>query len=124
MSFNQADWRRKQRAAAKAALESYCRQLSLELGPRGIAVNAIRAGVTKTPALDKIPGAEEMMRVQRLRNPGGRLTTPEDVAEAIALLARPGAAWISGNAARTSRTGAPRRPSRSTPAASTSSAAP
>lgn len=83
--------------AAKAALESYCRQLAMELGPRRIAVNAIRAGVADTPALEKIPGAEEMKRVQRARNPGGRLTTPEDVAEAVALLARPGAGWISGN---------------------------
>jgi NAD(P)-dependent dehydrogenase (short-subunit alcohol dehydrogenase family) len=84
-------------SAAKAALEAYCRQLALELGPRRIAVNAIRAGVADTPALEKIPGAQEMKRVQASRNPGGRLTTPEDVAEAIALLARPGAAWISGN---------------------------
>ncbi len=83
--------------AAKAALESYCRQLALELGPRGIAVNAVRAGVSETPALQKIPGSAAMVDVQRARNPGGRLTTPEDVAEAIALLARPGARWISGN---------------------------
>ena len=83
--------------AAKAALESYCRQLALELGPRDIAVNAIRAGVTDTPALRKIPGHEEMIRVQQARNPGGRLTTPEDVAELVALLCRPGARWLSGN---------------------------
>jgi enoyl-[acyl-carrier protein] reductase III len=83
--------------AAKAALESYCRQLALELGPRRIAVNAIRAGVAETPALAKIPGSGEMVRVQKAKNPGGRLTTPEDVAEAVALLARPGAGWISGN---------------------------
>ncbi len=83
--------------AAKAALESYCRQLALELGPRRIAVNAIRAGVAETPALAKIPGSGEMVKTQRARNPGGRLTTPEDVAEAIALLARPGAGWITGN---------------------------
>lgn len=83
--------------AAKAALESYCRQLALELGPRNIAVNAIRAGVTDTPAVRRIPGHEEMMRVQAARNPGGRLTTPDDVAELVALLCRPGARWLSGN---------------------------
>ena len=83
--------------AAKAALESYCRQLALELAPRGIAVNAIRAGVTDTPALQKIPGSATMLEVQRARNPAGRLTTPQDVAEAVALLVQPGARWISGN---------------------------
>src|SRR5205807_964922 len=45
-------------SAAKAALESHVRQLAMELAPRGIAVNAIRAGVTDTPALRKIPGHE------------------------------------------------------------------
>lgn len=83
--------------AAKAALEAYCRQLALELGPHDIAVNAIRAGVTDTPALQKIPGSEEMLRVQKARNPAGRLTTPGDVAELVALLSRPGARWLSGN---------------------------
>ena len=43
-------------SAAKAALESNIRQLAAELGPRGIAANSIRAGVTNTPALQKIPG--------------------------------------------------------------------
>ena len=37
-------------SAAKAALESHCRQLAVELVPKGVAVNAIRAGVTDTPA--------------------------------------------------------------------------
>ncbi len=44
-------------SAAKASLESHCRQLALELAPYGITANAIRAGVTDTPALRKIPGA-------------------------------------------------------------------
>ena len=84
-------------SAAKAALESHVRQLALELGPAGVSVNAIRAGVTDTPASRKIPAAEYLFQEARRRNPGGRLTCPEDVAGAIAALALPGTRWISGN---------------------------
>src|SRR5215510_5414710 len=84
-------------SAAKAALESHVRQLALELGSRGVAVNAIRAGVTDTPASRKIPIAELIFQEARRRNPGGRLTLPEDVADAIVALSLPGAGWISGN---------------------------
>jgi enoyl-[acyl-carrier protein] reductase III len=84
-------------SAAKAALESHVRQLALELGPAGVAVNAIRAGVTDTPASRKIPAAEFMFQEAQRRNPGGRLTVPEDVAEAIVALSLPGTRWITGN---------------------------
>ena len=84
-------------SAAKAALESHIRQLAMELAPRGIAVNAIRAGVTDTPALRKIPGHEAIAETALKRNPAGRLTTPGDVARAIAVLCRPGTEWITGN---------------------------
>src|SRR5258708_12464043 len=83
--------------AAKAALESNIRQLAAELGPRGISANSIRAGVTNTPALQKIPGNAEIMAQARRRNPGGRLTTPEDVAKAIVVLSHPDTYWITGN---------------------------
>ena len=84
-------------SAAKAALESHVRQLALELGAKGVAVNAIRAGVTDTPAVRKIPIAEMLLGEARRRNPGGRLTEPEDVAGAIVALSLPGTRWISGN---------------------------
>jgi NAD(P)-dependent dehydrogenase (short-subunit alcohol dehydrogenase family) len=84
-------------SAAKAALESHVRQLALELGPGGVSVNAIRAGVTDTPASRKIPAAEYIFQEARRRNPGGRLTLPEDVAESIVALSLPGTRWISGN---------------------------
>ena len=57
-------------SAAKAALEAHVRQLALELGPHGIAINAVMAGVTRTPALLKIPGHE------RLMSPGHRQEPP------------------------------------------------
>ncbi len=84
-------------SAAKAALESHCRQLALELMPHGITVNAIRAGVTDTPALRRIPGHEELIKVASERNPGGRMTRPEDVADAICVLASPRLHWMTGN---------------------------
>lgn len=84
-------------SAAKAALESHTRQLSLELAPLGITVNALRAGVTDTPALRKIPGCEEMIVTAQKKNPSGRLTTPEDVANAMVVLCHPNTYWITGN---------------------------
>jgi len=38
-----------------------------------------------------------MLEAARLKNPGGRLTTPEDIAKAIVLLSTDEAHWISGN---------------------------
>jgi enoyl-[acyl-carrier protein] reductase III len=87
-------------SAAKAALEAHVRQLAVELAPYGIAANSIQAGVTNTPAQNRIPGAEEMLRHAAARNPGGRLTTPDDVARAIRALSQPGLGWITGNVIR------------------------
>jgi NAD(P)-dependent dehydrogenase (short-subunit alcohol dehydrogenase family) len=84
-------------SAAKAALEAHIRQLAVELAPHKVAVNALRAGVTDTPALRKIPGNEEMIeRIGRM-HPAGRLTRPEDVAGALVALCSAGAGWVSGN---------------------------
>ncbi len=84
-------------SAAKAALESHIRQLALELAPHGITANTIRAGVTDTPALRKIPGSDQMIEFAKLRNPHHRLTTPEDVAKAIATLSNSTTQWVTGN---------------------------
>jgi NAD(P)-dependent dehydrogenase (short-subunit alcohol dehydrogenase family) len=83
-------------SASKAALESHMRQLALELGPRGVAVNCLRPGVTDTPALRAIPGHEEYVKEALRRNPRGRLTTPRDVATTLVMLADPQVTWISG----------------------------
>lgn len=83
-------------AAAKAAMESYIRQMALELAPHGITANSIRAGVTYTPALDKIPGSDTIMKNAYMRNPYHRLTQPEDIANVISLLVKPECDWING----------------------------
>ena len=84
-------------SAAKAALESYIRQLALEMNQFGVTANAIKAGVTDTPALRKIPGNERMIEIALGRNPANRLTTPEDVADAIVALSNINAQWINGD---------------------------
>jgi NAD(P)-dependent dehydrogenase (short-subunit alcohol dehydrogenase family) len=84
-------------SAAKAVLESHIRQLAMELAPKGITANALRAGVTDTPALRKIPGNEMLLEGARRKNPHGRLTTPADVAAAVGVLVHPNTHWITGN---------------------------
>jgi NAD(P)-dependent dehydrogenase (short-subunit alcohol dehydrogenase family) len=86
--------------AAKCALESVARSLAVELAPFGVRTNVIQAGVTDTPALRAIPGSDQLKAQARLRNPFGRLTTPSDVANVIALLCTDEAAWINGEVIR------------------------
>ena len=84
-------------SAAKAALESHVRQLAVELAPQGITANAIRAGVTATPAAQKIPGYDRLAEAAARRNPSGRLTTTDDVARTLVVLAHPDTHWMTGN---------------------------
>jgi NAD(P)-dependent dehydrogenase (short-subunit alcohol dehydrogenase family) len=63
----------------------------------GITANCIRAGVTDTPALRKIPEAAQMIEITMRRNPTGRMTTPEDVANAIVALSGEGTGFINGD---------------------------
>jgi NAD(P)-dependent dehydrogenase (short-subunit alcohol dehydrogenase family) len=84
-------------SASKAALESHIRQLALELAPHGISANSIRAGVTDTPALRKIPGHDRLIAEATRKNPAGRLTRPEDVAETLTALSVADTQWLTGN---------------------------
>jgi len=82
--------------ASKAALESLVRSLAQELGPRGIRVNAVSAGVVETDALSYFPNREELVASFKARTPAGPVLTPEDVAGAVYLLTLPEAAMING----------------------------
>jgi enoyl-[acyl-carrier-protein] reductase (NADH) len=84
-------------SAAKCALESHIRQLAVELAPKGVTANALRGGVTDTPAARKIPGSDKLFADAAKRNPHGRLTRPGDVANAMVALCHPAADWITGN---------------------------
>ena len=84
-------------SAAKSALESHTRQLALELAPMGITVNALRGGVTRTPASERIPGSDKLFSEAARKNPHQRLTTPEDVAVSVVALCSPGTDWVTGN---------------------------
>lgn len=87
-------------SAAKAVLESVSRSMAVEFASYGIRSNVIQAGVTDTPALRAIPGSSHIASVARRRNPFGRLTRPEDVADVIFLLCADEAAWINGTLIR------------------------
>ena len=81
---------------SKAALEALVRYLAVELSPRGIRVNAVSAGVVDTGALEHFPNREEML-ASGLRNPAGRLVTPEDIAGVVSFLCSPDAEMIRGH---------------------------
>ena len=87
-------------SCAKASLEALIRQMAVEWAPYGIRANCLQAGVTDTDSLRMIPGSEKILAKSLERNPGRRLTLPEDVANAVYLLCLPEAAWINGNIIR------------------------
>jgi enoyl-[acyl-carrier protein] reductase III len=80
---------------SKAALETLVRYLAVELAPSGIRVNAVSAGVVETGALEHFPNREAMLEMG-VRNPVGRLVTPEDVAAVVTFLCSPDADMIRG----------------------------
>ena len=83
-------------SAAKVTLEAVTRNIALEFARFGIRANCIQAGVTDTASLRMIPGSDEIKKHSLLRNPYGRLTLPEDVANVVYLLSKDEAAWING----------------------------
>jgi len=82
---------------AKSSLESLATYMAIEFGKYGLKTNLIQAGVTETPSLKRIPGSEDLIAMAKKRNPLGRMTQPEDVANIIYLLCTAEAAWINGS---------------------------
>jgi len=83
--------------ASKAALEALVRALAQELGPKGIRVNTVSAGVVDTDALTHFPNRDELLANFAHRTPAGPVLTPADVAGAVYLLCLPEAAMINGH---------------------------
>jgi enoyl-[acyl-carrier protein] reductase III len=81
---------------AKASLESLTTYMAVELAKYGLKTNLILAGITATPSLKRIPDSEKLIEHAMARNPSGRITKPEDVANVIYLLCTDEAAWING----------------------------
>jgi NAD(P)-dependent dehydrogenase (short-subunit alcohol dehydrogenase family) len=85
--------------AGKAALEALCRYIAVALAPRGITVNALSPGLTEDSVLNGLPQAvQDQARAwhQAGWTPMGRLTTPADGGNAVALLCSEQAGWITG----------------------------
>jgi enoyl-[acyl-carrier protein] reductase III len=70
---------------------------AVELGKFGLKTNLIQAGISETPSLKKIPSSQELLELAGRRNPLGRTTRPQDVANVIYLLCTDEASWINGS---------------------------
>ena len=80
---------------SKAALEAMTRYLAVELGPRGVSVNAVSGGYVETRAVDAFPNRDEML-AQGARTPAGRMLSGRDIAKVVAFLCGPDAEMIRG----------------------------
>ena len=81
-------------AAAKAGVVGMAKSLARELGSRNITVNCVAPGFIDTDMTRALTEEQKLALLAQI--PLGRLGQPEDVAAAVAFLASPAAAYITG----------------------------
>src|SRR5690606_31492752 len=81
-------------AAAKAGIVGFSKSLAREVGARGITVNVVAPGFIATDMTAGLPEEEQRQLIRHVA--WGRLGAPEDIASAVAFLAAPEAAYITG----------------------------
>lgn len=86
-------------AGSKGAVEQFTRQLAKEFGPKKITVNALAPGPVNTELFTVGKTAEQIESLAKL-NAFGRIGEPEDIANAVALLASTESQWITGQTIR------------------------
>ena len=81
-------------AAAKAGIIGFSKSLAREVGSRGITVNVVAPGFIDTDMTRELPEAQREQMLGQIAL--GRLGEPADIAKAVAFLAGPAAAYITG----------------------------
>ena len=81
-------------AAAKAGIIGFSKSLAKEVGSRGITVNVIAPGFIETDMTQAMPEAQKEIMMGQIAL--GRFGAPQDIADAVAFLASPSAAYITG----------------------------
>jgi NAD(P)-dependent dehydrogenase (short-subunit alcohol dehydrogenase family) len=107
-------------AAAKAGVEGLVRSAAATYAPRGMRVNAVAPGLTRTPMTKRLWSSERAAAASEGMHPLGVLGEPDQVASAIAWLLDPTQAWVTGQVlgvdgglARVRSQGRPSKPKRS-----------
>ncbi len=80
--------------ASKAAIEGFTRSLALEVGNRGVTVNAVAPGFIETDMTDELNDAQREQMLSRVA--AGRMGTAEDIASTVDFLVSEGASYITG----------------------------
>ena len=81
--------------AAKGGMLALTRQAARDLGPHGITVNNVAPANVQTPRTKAIRSADRIAHIQKT-TPVGRLSEPQEIADAIVFLASPRASYITG----------------------------